>query len=885
MFDGDGLYLNTTAVRLDSTSDQMPVVDSNPVTLSETVMLFQSQQQSHSSQCQPVQQNQYCFNNVDYHLGHTSRGRLEQQGSLQTIDASAKSRATLTPPFSVQLNASSDSANLNRDLSSVLSTDIALSSAPSTRQQVTNSDMHGHSVEPTSNPNTSYSFNQSHMQTHNYTDTNQIKPNNHSLIQSQISLQPQSKSVEKIPCTNSATNNSSYPLDHSSAHHYRHRSYDRYNPYPIHAMNGSRHYVEAQRSAPGNSNPIAYSETDYLHNEAFDFWLANDKTRKPNLHEKQLQPYQSPHQLLPQQQFVYPQQHQHSQNHSSQQPLSYQPLHGAHHSTYSDPYALGLGYSNSPYLNTSHVAKIIPSAALRQISGPVLNASAISSRHSLPNMFPYLTNGLSASSSITNGSALVDPATIHSRAEASHARLGTTPDSSVSGTTLGSTVNPAMFRDVGASINHGIDMGLGMGMGILSNVGMGIASGLGMASRHNDNALSRASVVGRSSTDSLPSLCKLDTPPLATSSALCSTQDIITHGSVLASPKQALSAVDSFTPPTPSTFTLDSHSQKANVPASLVRRRSVKGAHAKTSTNATHTAEDIPPTAAEKKRIREMARNLTCFNCNTSVTPLWRRTPDRNHNLCNACGLYSKQYGKERPTNYLNKTPRKSNGNSTATTLTASAGSAVTGSSALSQQCTESLHGSSLSTALVSHGSPASVSSSKSVTACMPMSISMYTVDPEIARYSTSSSTSFSASPSHLLNSSQFAATGNISQTPFYVASPQPYTYGIEQDLGSDSDALSRQGSVHLGSVATVNPTLSPLFQVQSGTSTLSKKQSPMRPLHAVASSKTVASDTFHLLAHTLPFSSLPQRNTDGSNPENWADFDSLITSTSGLPR
>lgn len=43
------------------------------------------------------------------------------------------------------------------------------------------------------------------------------------------------------------------------------------------------------------------------------------------------------------------------------------------------------------------------------------------------------------------------------------------------------------------------------------------------------------------------------------------------------------------------------------------------------------------------------ARQLECYNCHVTKTPLWRRTPDRSHSLCNACGLYYKQYNTHRP--------------------------------------------------------------------------------------------------------------------------------------------------------------------------------------------------------------------------------------------
>ncbi|KAF9574216.1 hypothetical protein EC968_007140 [Mortierella alpina] len=51
------------------------------------------------------------------------------------------------------------------------------------------------------------------------------------------------------------------------------------------------------------------------------------------------------------------------------------------------------------------------------------------------------------------------------------------------------------------------------------------------------------------------------------------------------------------------------------------------------------------------------SRQLICFNCNVTQTPLWRRTPDRQHSLCNACGLYYKQYGAHRPLNVRHKLP------------------------------------------------------------------------------------------------------------------------------------------------------------------------------------------------------------------------------------
>lgn len=55
------------------------------------------------------------------------------------------------------------------------------------------------------------------------------------------------------------------------------------------------------------------------------------------------------------------------------------------------------------------------------------------------------------------------------------------------------------------------------------------------------------------------------------------------------------------------------------------------------------------PTAPSKPKAYRPPRQLECHNCHVTKTPLWRRTPDRAHSLCNACGLYYKQYGTHRP--------------------------------------------------------------------------------------------------------------------------------------------------------------------------------------------------------------------------------------------
>ncbi|KAF9415421.1 hypothetical protein BGZ94_000103 [Podila epigama] len=57
---------------------------------------------------------------------------------------------------------------------------------------------------------------------------------------------------------------------------------------------------------------------------------------------------------------------------------------------------------------------------------------------------------------------------------------------------------------------------------------------------------------------------------------------------------------------------------------------------------------------AKKTTVRP-PRALECFNCKVTQTPLWRRTLDRKHSLCNACGLYYKQYNGHRPLHIRHK--------------------------------------------------------------------------------------------------------------------------------------------------------------------------------------------------------------------------------------
>lgn len=103
----------------------------------------------------------------------------------------------------------------------------------------------------------------------------------------------------------------------------------------------------------------------------------------------------------------------------------------------------------------------------------------------------------------------------------------------------------------------------------------------------------------------------------------------------------------STTPPTPSEF--EAHiTALQSVTTALVSDQASRTQSADGSASSSHRES--------KRHGAKPPRQLQCYNCGIKNTPLWRRTPDRMHSLCNACGLYFKQYHVHRPLHIIHKT-------------------------------------------------------------------------------------------------------------------------------------------------------------------------------------------------------------------------------------
>nr|CAG8447455.1 15082_t:CDS:2 [Entrophospora candida] len=121
----------------------------------------------------------------------------------------------------------------------------------------------------------------------------------------------------------------------------------------------------------------------------------------------------------------------------------------------------------------------------------------------------------------------------------------------------------------------------------------------------------------------------------------------------------------STTPPTPSEFDNNHHAPDirtaVNILASVHSSKLHKGNNSNNNNDSTSTSSSGNSLINNHHKVTKRTsskppRQLQCFNCGIKNTPLWRRTPDRMHSLCNACGLYYKQYHVHRPLHIIHKT-------------------------------------------------------------------------------------------------------------------------------------------------------------------------------------------------------------------------------------
>ncbi|KAI9345648.1 hypothetical protein BDR26DRAFT_856389 [Obelidium mucronatum] len=78
---------------------------------------------------------------------------------------------------------------------------------------------------------------------------------------------------------------------------------------------------------------------------------------------------------------------------------------------------------------------------------------------------------------------------------------------------------------------------------------------------------------------------------------------------------------------------------------SLVRKANVPSPEALESMSQQERRKVVK---AIKKKERELSKQLVCFDCGATSSPFWRKTEDKVHSLCNACGIYFKKHKKRR---------------------------------------------------------------------------------------------------------------------------------------------------------------------------------------------------------------------------------------------